>query len=65
MSIKNGYRYAYDHKYGVFRAYLNDEMIPVCPECDNRHTCDFKKDDLYGCNSFSKITSGKIKMKVP
>jgi hypothetical protein len=54
-------RFAYDQKAGVFRAYVGDEIVPICWHCDNRRNCDFKQGDLKGCNSFSKITWGKIR----
>ena len=45
----------------VYRAYLNGEMVPICQHCDNGDKCDFKTSDLAGCDSFSKITSGRIR----
>lgn len=45
----------------VYRAYIGEELSPICQYCDNRVECDFKKSYLAGCDSFSKITSGRIR----
>jgi hypothetical protein len=57
-------RFAYDRKAGVFRAYLGDAIIPICQHCDNRRGCDFKKDDLYGCNSFTNPIRSRDEIRV-